>query len=34
MTAAVQSRDTIVQAKGMLMERYKIDAQQAFDHAA
>ena len=31
MTAAVQSRDTIVQAKGMLMERYKIDAQQAFD---
>jgi AmiR/NasT family two-component response regulator len=31
MTAAVESRDTIGQAKGMLMERYKIDAQQAFD---
>jgi AmiR/NasT family two-component response regulator len=31
MTVAVQSRDTIGQAKGMLMERYKINAQQAFD---
>jgi GAF domain-containing protein len=31
MTAAVQSRDIIEQAKGMLMERYKIDAEQAFD---
>jgi transcriptional regulator with GAF, ATPase, and Fis domain len=30
MTAAVQSRDIIGQAKGMLMERYRIDAQQAF----
>jgi GAF domain-containing protein len=31
MTAAVESRDTIGQAKGMLVERYKIDPQQAFD---
>ncbi len=31
MAAAVQSRDIIGQAKGMLMERYKIDAQQAFN---
>lgn len=31
MVAAVQSRDLIGQAKGMLMERYKIDAQQAFN---
>jgi AmiR/NasT family two-component response regulator len=30
MTAAVRSRDIIGQAKGMLMERYKIDAEQAF----
>jgi len=30
MTAAVESRDIIGQAKGMLMERYKIDAEQAF----
>src|SRR5690348_16099581 len=28
---ALQSRDTIGQAKGILMERYKIDAVQAFD---
>jgi transcriptional regulator with GAF, ATPase, and Fis domain len=31
MPAAVQSRDVIRQAKGMRMERHKIDAQQAFD---
>ncbi|MDT5227332.1 MAG: hypothetical protein QOH94_1125 [Mycobacterium sp.] len=31
MTAAVQSRDIIGQARGMLMERHKIDAQQAYD---
>ena len=30
MTAAVESRDIIGQAKGMLMERYKIDGEQAF----
>jgi AmiR/NasT family two-component response regulator len=30
MSAAVQSRDIIGQAKGMLMERYRIDAEQAF----
>jgi transcriptional regulator with GAF, ATPase, and Fis domain len=29
--AALQSRDIIGQAKGILMERYKIDAVQAFD---
>ena len=28
---ALQSRDTIGQAKGILMERYKITAEQAFD---
>jgi AmiR/NasT family two-component response regulator len=30
MSAAVESRGIIGQAKGMLMERYKIDGEQAF----
>ena len=31
MTAAVQSRDIIGQAKGMIMERFDIDAGHAFE---
>ena len=31
LTVALESRDLIGQAKGILMERYKINGQEAFD---